>query len=220
MFFLSIAGSRSCGFSLQGFYTFAVFGGAMFLSYWLFPALNHANTNTVDIKGKKGPKVFLLHVFAYRSSLSCKGRLLWWTSGLAILLGAGWMWNGLLLIIYEIAERLELIPGINWHYSGHNISTFSGYFGIVILWVLLWYQNPIIDIEDPDATGTTTTLLTDWSTQICGSPFSIVWIKRQFPVYYAEKNTKASTFNLRQLKVILVVILMLGIEAFTVLIVT
>ena len=124
-------GNPGCGSSTQVYFQFTVFGGAIFLTKFLFPALlNKINTQAGDSEGKC-------------TGLTILKTICWWLLGICVLLGVGWMWNGLILLAIIIAEKSGMMGDMNIGHYTHNVLCGMGYFGTLLLAALLWYQNPV-----------------------------------------------------------------------------
>ena len=112
--------SSGCGSSSQVYFQVTVFGGALFLTKFLFPALN---------------KVGSRREWTVQAILKELG---WWILGLSLLFGAGWLWNVVFRIINNIID-----PDAPWAHYTHNMLSGLGYFGILLLGAVLCYQNPM-----------------------------------------------------------------------------
>ena len=145
------------GSSIQVYFQFTVFGGALFLAKFLFPALD-----TKAAPGEKGET-------GRKWTLPSAGRaLLWWLLGLTLLFCAGWVWNGLILGAVALAEAADVMPPMNLAHFVHDVFCGMGYFGTLLLGALLWYQNTM---GAADA-------LKDVEVEL--GIFKIVWVKRMF----------------------------------------
>ena len=105
---------------------------------------------------------------------------LWWLLGLTLLFCGGWMWNGLILLAIALAKSVRLMPYMNIAHFAHNVFCGMGYFGILLLGGLLWYQNP-----------QETQNLEDTETKF--GMFKIVWIRRQRKDIQCEREDEQPT---------------------------
>ena len=79
-----------------------------------------------------------------------------------------------------MAKKAELMPSdMNPDDYVHNVFCGMGYFGTLLLSVLLWYQNPMDNNN----------LLNDSETKF--GVFRIVWIKRQFKTCAIDEVNKS-----------------------------
>ena len=107
--------------------------------------------------------------------------MLWWILGLTLLSCAGWMWNGLILLAIELAKSVGLLEEpFRVNHFAHNVFCGMGYFGTLLLWGLLWYQNPL-----------NANSLEDVETKF--GMFKIVWIRRQRKDLKCERGDQQST---------------------------
>ena len=114
--------TNGCGSSSQVFFQVTVFGGALFLSKFLFPALNKAGATPQR----------------HWTTQAILKELGWWLIGFSLLFCGGWLWNGIFRMINNMID-----PDVNWAHYIHNLYSGLGYFGTLLLGALLWYQNPL-----------------------------------------------------------------------------
>ena len=88
----------------------------------------------------------------------------WWFLGFLLLFCGGWILNGVAYYIWDLTIGRERIA----HFT-HDVFCGMGYFGTLLLGVLLWYQNPLENNIS----------LHDMETKIGNLPLRMVWIKRQ-----------------------------------------
>ena len=159
-----------CGSSTQVYFQFTVFGGAIFLSKFLYPALDKSKTNSRKWQMNNASNIL--------KSIS------WWVLGILLLFCAGWFLNGLIQLAVIIAKKAELMPSdMNPDDYVHNVFCGMGYFGTLLLSILLWYQNPMDNNN----------LIKDCETKF--GVFRIVWIKRQFKTCENNQVNVSSSSN-------------------------
>ena len=139
------------GSSIQVYFQFTVFGGALFLTKFLFPVI--LRNKMMKHSGRRE-----------WTKLAVVKAMLWWILGLTLLSCAGWMWNGLILLAIALAKSVIQKPFRVAHFV-HNVFCGMGYFGTLLLGGLLWYQNPhkTQNLED---------------TETKFGMFRVVWIRR------------------------------------------
>ena len=143
------------GSSILVYFQFTVFGGALFISKFLFPSLvKMKRISRGTENGFKTERIW--------TAMDILKAICWWFLGFSLLFCGGWILNGVAYFIWDLTMGRERIA----HFT-HDVFCGIGYFGTLLLGILLWYQNPLENNIS----------LNDMETKI--GNFKIVWIKRQ-----------------------------------------
>ena len=158
------------GSSIQVYFQFTVFGGALFISKFLFPALVKINSIS-DGETTTDKRIW--------TAMDILKAICWWFLGFLLLFCGGWILNGVAYYIWDLTIGRERIA----HFT-HDVFCGIGYFGTLLLGALLWYQNPLENNIS----------LNDMETKIGFLSLKMVWIKRQVERHkMAKLHGKCST---------------------------